>query len=243
MPNSTSRTVSFAGRRITYLLERKKVKNLNLRIRPDGSVHVSAHPLVPVAQVDAFVESKGVFVLQALESVARRQERKELPRQYADGETIRLLGSDVTLRVVRDNRDWVEEPGGEVVLHLRQPEDFTARQRVMHRFRDEKCSRVFTDLARSLWPAFAAMGLREPALRMRDMVSRWGSCMARKGVVTLNKRLLEAPLPCIEYVMIHEYCHLVHQDHSPRFYALLASLMPDWKDRRALLNQDAERWR
>ncbi len=69
------------------------------------------------------------------------------------------------------------------------------------------------------------------------MKSRWGSCLPGKGIITLNKRLLEAPRGCIQYVILHELCHLIHPDHSKRFYGLLAAWMPDWKEWKTRLEE------
>lgn len=77
-----------------------------------------------------------------------------------------------------------------------------------------------------------------PKLRIRDMDTRWGSCLAKKGIITLNKRLLEAPRDCIEYVVTHEFCHFIHPNHSKRFYDFLTMLLPDWKARKKVLDQN-----
>ena len=77
-----------------------------------------------------------------------------------------------------------------------------------------------------------------PKLRIRDMDTRWGSCLAKKGIITLNKRLLEVPRDCIEYVVIHEFCHFIHPNHSKKFYDFLTMLMPDWKARKKVLDQN-----
>ena len=68
------------------------------------------------------------------------------------------------------------------------------------------------------------------------MTSRWGSCKPSAGRVTFARQLAEAPLPCVEYVVWHELTHFLHPDHSPAFYADLAAVLPDWKQRRQVLN-------
>jgi len=77
-------------------------------------------------------------------------------------------------------------------------------------------------------------------LRLRTMETRWGSCVAKKGIITLNKRLFEVPESCIEYVVTHELCHLLHPNHSNYFYAFLTMLMPDRKTRKQALDHYAD---
>lgn len=100
------------------------------------------------------------------------------------------------------------------------------------------CRQRFQEVLDGLLPLFAAYGLPPVTLKLRTMKSRWGSCAWGEGTVTLNRRLYFAPPECLEYVALHELCHFVHHDHSPRFHALMTRLMPGWKDRKARL----ERW-
>ena len=93
-------------------------------------------------------------------------------------------------------------------------------------------------------PMMVSLGMRNnllprsPTLRIRDMETRWGSCLAKKGIITLNKRLLEAPRHCIEYVVTHEFCHFIHPNHSKQYYAFLTMLMPDWRERKKVLDEN-----
>lgn len=98
---------------------------------------------------------------------------------------------------------------------------------------------VFEDILEELYPQFKKYGVERPTLRIRDMETRWGSCLVKKGVITLNKRLLEAPRNGIEYVVMHELCHFVHPNHSELFYIFLTMLMPDWKERKQFLDKTA----
>ncbi len=182
----SQRMVPYGQAVIQYELERKRVKNLNLRIRRDGSVYVSAHPRVPLKAIDAFVSQRGDFILSAQERFRREGER-----------------SSQRPSVPRD-----------------------------------QCLALFTQVTADLLPRLAPYKAAMPQVKLREMTSRWGSCAYKKGQITLNTRLYHAPRECLEYVALHELCHFVHPDHSPAFHALMASLMPDYKSRKAEL----ERW-
>lgn len=109
-------------------------------------------------------------------------------------------------------------------------------------FLDQQCQAVFGEVMDELYPMFRKYGVKKPSLRIREMETRWGSCLVKKGIVTLNKRLLEAPRNCIEYVVMHELCHLIHPNHSKQFYSFLAMLMPDWKERKQFLDRTTTFW-
>ena len=96
-------------------------------------------------------------------------------------------------------------------------------------------------------PRFAALNLpltdeqrrfiaSPAAIRIHPMKTRWGSCNFKKGTLNFNLYLLDQPIECIEYVVMHEFAHFIQPDHSPAYHALMTALMPDWKARKAKLN-------
>ncbi len=84
------------------------------------------------------------------------------------------------------------------------------------------------------WATFPADGHHRPTLRLKHMRTRWGS-MSPKGNMSLRLDLIRAPDECIDYVILHELCHLVHPNHGREFWALVEQLVPDWKRRKRLL--------
>lgn len=232
-----TRAVDTPAGEIVYLLERKAVKNLNLRVRRDGSVYVSAHRRVPVAEIDGFVARHGESIREAVRRMAQLEQRQDPPRQYLDGEVFRVLGKELPLRISPGEPDRVGESAGALLLRLRGPDDPEKRRRLVEGYLDRRCREVFRAVLEECWPPFREYGVPMPALRVRAMRSRWGSCLTQKGVITLNKRLLEFPIGAIRYVAYHELCHFVHPNHSKAFYDLLAVFVPDWKEQRAALNK------
>lgn len=181
------RRIICQGREIEYQLTRKKVKNINLRIKSDGMVYVSANRSVPVTYLDSFVASKQEFIFQAIDKFETR--KKEM-----------------------------------------------AAQPKMERSREEILE-TFEEICQEIYPLFEPLGVAYPQIKIRTMKARWGSCHYKKGLIILNTRLIEAPRESIEYVVLHELAHFIHPNHSRQFYALVESLMPDWKVRKAGLEK------
>ena len=169
---------------VEYTLTRKRVKNLNLRLAPDGSVRASAPLRASGAAVDAFVAAHAGWVQKAL----ARQQAAEAARAALPTPTA------------------------------------------------AECLPLFEAVSERVFPRFEkVLGGKKPVLKVRDMRTRWGSCHPAKRQITLAARLALQPPQAIEYVVVHEYCHCVHPDHQAGFWALVESLLPDYKARRALL--------
>ncbi len=94
-------------------------------------------------------------------------------------------------------------------------------------------------ISRQYYPCFEQLGVGFPEIKIRKMRSRWGSCMPGKQKITYNSLLLAQPLECIEYVVVHEFAHFIHPDHSKDFYHFVEQVMPDWKKRRDRLGRQS----
>ena len=228
--SETRRTLRIRGRTLSYTLARRRVKNINLRVKPDGRVFVSASPLVPTAVIEAFLLSRGDFLLRALDSAQARPEPG-----WAEGRTLYYLGRPVALRLSEAPRRSVALEDGALRVSLRRPGDEeSVRRAVLDWYRGES-ERLCREHVAGLYPQFAALGVPLPEIRMRAMRSCWGNCRPQRRVVTFNSLLAAADEDCIEYVAAHELTHFLHADHSAAFYAALARVIPDWKPRRARL--------
>ena len=228
------RYVIVGNSKIPYTLERKRVKNVNLRVR-GGRVFVSAPRLVPVAVIESFMRSRGDFILSAL----RRGAAESRERSYEGGETFYYLGRPLTLRVIRGGRPSVRAEGGELRVTVRKDADAQGVERALERWYRAESERLCTLYCARLRPLFGTAAVPFPEIKMRVMRSCWGNCRPRSRTVTFNARLAAVPEECIAYVAAHELTHFLHADHSPAFYAALGELMPDWKRRRALIKKYA----
>ena len=242
MDREIKRSVIVEGREICYRLERKNVKNLNLRVRKDGSVFASANDRVPCEEIDLFIQSKASYILKVIDHFREMAQYKPQPKQYVSGETFYIQGRGLRLQVSQAKKDAISSDGVYIFLEVKDINDVEKKRRIVTRFLDQECKTVFSEVIEDLYPLVKKYGIEKPTLRIRDMETRWGSCLTKKRVITLNKRLLESPRNCIEYVVMHELCHLIHPNHSKQFYSFLTMLMPDWKERKVYLDNNVAYW-
>lgn len=225
------KTLSFQDGTIEYELSRKRVKNLNLRLHADGRITVSAPYFTPQWQIERFILSHGPRIMAALERKRAADRLKE------DRGHIFLLGQRVGIITQKGEKNRADYIGGQLILTLKDPEDQDARQNTLDDFIRKLAIQAVTDSSERIYPIFQAMGVKKPELKFRKMKSRWGSCRYEKASLSFNTALAHVPAACIDYVVMHEYCHFIHPDHSSAFHGLMTRLMPDWKERKKVLEK------
>ena len=236
--NPEQRVVHCEDGDIPYLLTRKSVKNVNLRIKPEGEVLVSANNSVPTDFIDAFIEKKQRYIFSVL---SRYEEKKKLfqavPKRYVSGESYDLLGKSLRLKVEANKEENVYTDGVYIFLKVKDKDDFRHKEIMMSKWLKQYQTTVFEELLQEKYLLFEKYGVTFPTLKIRNMTSRWGSCQPKKGIITLNSKLIEAPRNCIEYVILHELVHFIHPKHSRQFWDFVAMMMPDWKERKEELEK------
>lgn len=231
------KTIELCGRIVVYELKRKKVKNINLRIRPEGSVYVSAGQGVPLRRIEEFMRSKDRFICAALERFA--QERREICQmeEYVAGEPVWVAGELLKLQIEAGPVSGGRRMGDALVLTVRGADDPESRRQAYERWQRQYCEERMTKICRIIYPRFRPYGVTFPALCFRRMRSCWGSCMPQKGKVTFNTALSGVPDACAEYVAVHEFTHFLQPDHSKNFYRLMDIFLPDWAEKKKVLSQ------
>lgn len=219
---------------LVYTFEHKIIKNINLRVKHNGKICVSAPQNVPRETVDAFVISKSDYIYNALDNF-KQYDIPVSDMKYVSGENVTFLGKNMRINVVKDTTEYVSCDGVYVYIHVKDSDNYTRKKNLIKKWLDEQCYLIFNEIMKDVYKRFVPYDISFPQLKLRSMVSRWGSCLVDKGVITLNKRLIEAPKNCIEYVIYHEFCHFVHPNHSKQFYTLLQVMLPDWKKSKKLL--------
>ena len=150
----TQRTVRIDGMLLEYSFERKNVKNLNLHVRKDGSVYVSANTAIPEGKIDDFLISKGTFIRNAQKKFREQERYKTLPKRYVSGETFYIQGRALRLKVTQADKDKIHSDGVYLFLELKDTLDTARKERMVNRYLDRQCKAVFGEIVESLYPMF-----------------------------------------------------------------------------------------
>lgn len=228
------RTVSCCGEAISYFLTRKNVKNVNMRIKADGTIKISAPPNVPLRFIEDFVRSRYGFIKSSIERL--NSEQRQAPHETKpsdeifDGGGIYYLGEKYTVRFLCGEDDCVYINGNELIAESCDTENTAFSARLIRDWLYNRTAELFKRLNSEVSEEFLLKyGIKPAAVKMRDMKSRWGSCHILDGTIVMNTRLIAYPEMCARYVFAHEYAHFIVPNHSADFYCVVEKIMPDYK--------------
>ena len=222
------KTVYLKDRLIEYELIRKQVKNINLRIKSDGSIYVSAGPFVSGKIIERFLISKSDFIIKALEKC---NAHKSPDFNFKSGDVIKFLGTDISLCITEGKKSYYTLSDNTLVLCVKNISDIDEKKKVFNKWQKEECMNIVTSLCNKHYDHFKNYCCSLPKLTFRKMKSRWGSC----NRLTFNTILIFTPIECIEYVVVHEFAHFIEHNHSRDFYKIIEEILPDYKVRRKML--------
>lgn len=208
---------------------------MRIVVHPDLSVRVEAPEGFSAEEIAAAVRSKGRWLVRQLDELAGFH---PLPRpyRYVSGETFVYLGRQYRLRVSEKGEGLAKLRGRYLHVAVQDKGSIEAVRNAIESWYRKRAEHVFEcSLERCLAIAMRH-GAEHPVVVIRKMKTRWGSYSA-KGRMTLNLHLVQAPVHCVDYVVMHELCHTVEHNHSKAFYRLLTRCMPDWERRKKVLNQ------
>lgn len=198
-----------------------------IKVHPDCRVVVSAPEDTSNDAVLAAVKKRGRWIYEQLRDF-RKQLAHITPRQYISGESHYYLGRQYLLKVMEapDQIQGVKLARGKLEVTVRRKRAEKVQELLTDWFKarakDVFVKRLDAMLEQALWVT------ERPPLRIRTMQTQWGSC-SPNGRITLNPHLVKAPRECIDYVLLHELCHIAEHNHSQRFYRLMEQVMPKWE--------------
>jgi len=233
------RRIQLGAHSLDFELRRSSRRSIGFMIDDDG-LRVTAPRRITLAEIDSAIRAKQRWILSKLhERVERRALRQEKPPiVWIDGARLPYMGGEITLRLEEAARSrCVFDPGlGQLTVGVVPGlSEWQLQERVRIWFQAE-ARRVFAE--RLDWYA-ARLGVQYRALALSSAGTRWGSCTV-EGNIRLNWRLIHYALPLIDYVVAHELAHLKEMNHSPRFWATVETVYPDYEGAKAALRKRSQ---
>lgn len=223
--------IEYGSKRIDFRLEYSDRRSLGITVTPDLDVLVKAPVDTAVDVIKERLRKKAPWIIRQLSFFLSFQPRLT-DRKFIGGETHLYLGKQYRLKVICEElgvvRESVKLKGQFLEVYTR---DNSKVKELVEAWYLDKAKIRFHEIAEPLFDSFIArhtLSLITYHLSLRQMPTRWGSCTA-KGRIILNPELIKAPKACIEYVIVHELCHLIHHDHTQKFLDLQTREMPEWE--------------
>ncbi|WP_296794562.1 M48 family metallopeptidase [uncultured Methanobrevibacter sp.] len=216
---------------INIIIQRKNIKNMYLRvIPPEGTVKISAPYFVSDEQIIEFVNSKMDWILEKQTQIANKDYVPAL--KYVNGEKHLLWGEEYTLQLIANNIKTAFVKENTIYLPVSKRSKMKNRQKTLENFYRAELQKEIDNIYDK---CTSIVGKKPREIKIRKM-KNWGNCKQNK-VITLNLNLAKKPKVCLEYVFIHELCHLIEFNHSKKFKMLMDKNCPNWQEIKKKLNE------
>ena len=217
---------------IDVQVNKKNIKNMHLSVKPPlGKVVVSAPLLLSTKSIENFVRLNLGWIKKQQEKFIKQPRMSA--RQYVSGETYYIFGKQFFLEFVPSKKRTFKIDGTKILLYM--PENSSVGNR--QKFIREKFRKILIEQLERLIPKWEeTTNLHCESFKTKYMTTRWGTCNSKAKRIWINLQMVEKPLECLEYIILHELIHLKISNHGKDFIEMMNQFMPDWKDRKNLLN-------
>jgi len=223
MTNMSEQRIQFGSKEIVFDLQYQARKSLGITVSPDRKVMVKAPIDATIEKILEKVRKRAPWILKQ-QSYFLSFEPLTPPRRYISGESHLYLGRQYRLKIYGASENEVKLKRGFLEVYT---SDRAKAGKLVEDWYRERAAMKFPEIAQKWIERFKKYGVAPSAFVIKWMEKRWGSCTPN-GKIILNVELIKAPKGCIEYVVVHELCHLIHHDHSAAFLALQTKEMADW---------------
>lgn len=231
----------YGGMNISYDIIFNPVlsKKIRIHVHPNSQIEVEAPNNYCSKKIEDAVRKRARWIIKQLETTQRIREHT-LPREYISGETHFYIGKRYPLKVIknRELQSKVKLKAGRIEIITRSSDPVSVKRRLNNWYKSK--SENYFEKRLQLFADKISWIENMPSLKLITMKKQWGSC-SPNGSIHLNPWLIRAPVDCIDYVIIHELCHLREHNHSKKYYDLLQQHHPNWKHVKAKLDGMAER--
>lgn len=232
-------SVEVNGEKITFFVQRKNVKNINLKVNIDKKVTISIPMKMKIEEAKEFIKNKVKWIKKQQEFYDSFAEQKE-NITFENGETVYLLGKQYKMKLISNKNNEIKINNRYIEIHIK--EKYFDNKKYIKKYYDkwlkEYAMEIFVEVMNKYQKSLKKYDIEVPKVEIRQMKSRWGSCLPFNNKIILNLNLIKTPMCCIEYVILHELSHFKHHNHSKNFYNFITLFMPDWKERKKILDEE-----
>ncbi|WP_353622365.1 M48 family metallopeptidase [Blastomonas fulva] len=226
---------AWGGRSIEFSVVRSERKTMSITVNPLGEVVVRVPDVANIEEVTERVAKRGGWISYHQRNAERWRPRTPA-RTYEVGETHLFLGRQYRLSAEIGLAQSVKTLGDRIVLTMHRPNRIEERKSLLDGWYLTQAREIFGNRLDKVFQPFAALNHARPRLIVRNLTHRWGSLTSR-GNLVISRHIVRAPRQCIDYVLVHELCHLEYRNHGAEFWALLDRMMPDHQKRKARLEK------
>ncbi|MCZ0933454.1 MAG: SprT family zinc-dependent metalloprotease [Oligoflexia bacterium] len=221
----------YKNRSFSISLRYSSRKTVGISVHPDKKIEITAPSGTSFACIERVVERKSKWISNKLEELEKYQIMEQI-KEYKNGQSLKLLGRDYMIKVIQIQEFEEEQIVKEKNLIKIYVQNSNQKKRISLLIEDWYRNEAMVYLAQKFEQCYKKIrkyGISKPLYYLRYMSQRWGSCTA-KGNILLNPEIIQLPSHCIEYIIMHELCHLKYRNHSKEFYHFLDTVMPNWED-------------
>jgi predicted metal-dependent hydrolase len=231
--------VQYGNQSILFALEYSERQTLAIEVHPNQRVLVIAPQNATLPSIAARVGQRAAWITKQQRQFSRYA--PPLPAsECVSGKGYRYLGRQYRLKLSAGEVEQVRLWQGRLEVITAMPQDQQHVAGLIEQWYVDRAMKIFQERYQHCTQLVSPHGIEHNrGFELRVMSKRWGSCTPR-GKIFLNPLLVSAPKDCIDYVIIHELCHVRIHNHSPRFYRLLETILPNWQMRRDYLNIHTE---
>ena len=203
-----------------YTITKKKIKNFILRIYPDSSIAVSAPLHASDREIENFVLSKKAWIEKTLEKVKKLKD-----------DSIKILGKNVEKKVIQSDLERISLTDRNIFIYSKNIEEIEIEKK----FLEWKYNKLKEIIEEAIEKYTKLLNTEINYYKIKKLSSAWGIYHRRENYISFNIDLIEKDIESIEYVVLHEICHIFYMDHQKKFWTLVEKYMPDYKIRRKKL--------
>jgi predicted metal-dependent hydrolase len=227
--------IVYGKREYEIEVEKSERRRLSITVNPNLRITAKAPFNIKAEEIQKRLEKRAAWITRQIDFFVNFHPRPP-ERRYVSGETHYYLGRQYRLRISNSNVDRVRLIGRYFEVEVSKKNYTVIIKTMMEKWYSQHAKLLLKGRLEKYLPELIRLGASEPEVRFRRMQKRWGSC-SRNGVIVLNPEIVKVSLYGIDYVIVHELCHLLYHDHNNKFFKLLRRMLPDWEKRKDRLEK------